>query len=126
MGTKGREIVGGHLDQVLDLLSRAFSDEWLAYYQYWIGAKVAVGRMRGIIAEELAEHAGDELKHAGMLVERIRFKTFLGISVLWTLFVYAPIVHWVWGGGFLSDLGVMDYAGGLVIHMTAGFSALVD
>ena len=43
MGTRGREIVGEHLDRVLELLNRAFADEWLAYYQYWIGAKVDEG-----------------------------------------------------------------------------------
>ena len=71
MGTKGREIVKGDLTELLKLLNKALADEWLAYYQYWVGSKVAVGRMRGIIAEELAEHAQEELKHADMLTERI-------------------------------------------------------
>jgi bacterioferritin len=71
MGTKGKAIVGVDVKKLIKLLNKALADEWLAYYQYWIGSKVAVGRMRGIIAEELAEHAGEELKHAGMLVERI-------------------------------------------------------
>jgi bacterioferritin len=52
-------------------MNKAYADEWLAYYQYWVGAKVASGRMRGIVAEELEQHAGEELKHAGMLVERM-------------------------------------------------------
>ena len=71
MGTKGREIVKMDVDKLLNLLNKAFADEWLAYYQYWIGAKVAEGPMRGLVASELEEHAGDELKHAGMLTERI-------------------------------------------------------
>ena len=71
MGTKGREIVGLNVDTLIGLLNKALADEWLAYYQYWVGSKVAVGRMRGIIAGELEEHANEELKHANMLVDRI-------------------------------------------------------
>jgi len=71
MGTKGREIVGMDISKLLKLLNKAFADEWLAYYQYWVGAKVAKGLMRGPVVAELEEHAGDELKHAGMLTERI-------------------------------------------------------
>jgi bacterioferritin len=71
MGTKGREIVGMDVNKLVGLLNKALADEWLAYYQYWIGAKVAVGPMRGAVVGELEQHAGDELKHAGMLVGRI-------------------------------------------------------
>ena len=71
MGTKGKEIVGVNVDELLKLLNKAYADEWLAYYQYWVGAKVAAGRMRGIIAGELKEHAEEELRHADMLVERM-------------------------------------------------------
>jgi bacterioferritin len=71
MGTKGREIVGVNIDELLTLMNKAYADEWLAYYQYWVGAKVAKGRMRGIIAKELEEHAQEELKHAEMLVARM-------------------------------------------------------
>lgn len=71
MGTKGKEIVGVKVNELLKLLNKAYADEWLAYYQYWIGAKVAKGPMRGLVAAELEEHASDELKHAGMLTERI-------------------------------------------------------
>jgi bacterioferritin len=71
MGTKGKEIVGMDTNELIKLLNKAFADEWLAYYQYWAGAKVARGPMRGAVTAELEEHAGDELKHAGMLVERI-------------------------------------------------------
>jgi bacterioferritin len=53
------------------MLNKAYADEWLAYYQYTVGAKVAKGPLRGPVAAELAEHAADELKHANMLTERI-------------------------------------------------------
>ena len=71
MGTKGREIVGVKLEELIKLLNKALADEWLAYYQYWAGAKVAVGRMRGIVAGELEEHAKEELAHAEMIAGRI-------------------------------------------------------
>ena len=61
----------------------------------------------------------------GAYVERIRFSAVLVFSGLWLLLVYAPVCHWVWGGGWLADLHVMDYAGGLVVHATAGVSSLV-
>ena len=59
----------------------------------------------------------------GAYVERIKFGAVLLISGLWLLIVYAPVAHWVWGGGWLAELGVKDFAGGLVVHVTAGFSA---
>ncbi len=61
----------------------------------------------------------------GAYVERIRFKAVLLFSALWLIFVYAPVAHWVWGGGFLATLGVMDFAGGIVVHLTAGIAAIV-
>ena len=61
----------------------------------------------------------------GAYVERIKFPAVLMVSAAWVLLVYAPICHWVWGGGWLQDLGVMDFAGGLVVHLSAGISALV-
>lgn len=61
----------------------------------------------------------------GAFAERIRFKPLLIFIVLWTTLIYAPIAHWVWGqGGWLKDLGVIDFAGGLVVHISAGVSAL--
>jgi bacterioferritin len=71
VGTKGKEIVKLDVENVLILLNKAFADEWLAYYQYWVGAQVAKGPMRGAVVAELNEHAEDELKHAGMLATRI-------------------------------------------------------
>ena len=61
----------------------------------------------------------------GAYVERIHFSFVIVFSVIWVLLVYAPVVHWVWGGGFLADMGVIDFAGGIVVHVTAGVSALV-
>ena len=61
----------------------------------------------------------------GAYVERMKFKAVLIFSGAWLLVVYAPICHWVWGGGWLGDRGVMDFAGGLVVHTSAGVSALV-
>ncbi|MCD4781557.1 MAG: ferritin [Candidatus Omnitrophica bacterium] len=71
MGTKGREIVGMDVNVVLDLLYKAYADEWLAYYQYWIGAKVVAGPMKDGIIAELLQHAADELRHADMVTNRI-------------------------------------------------------
>ena len=57
MGTKGRAIVGTDVDNLIETLNAALADEWLAYYQYWVGAKVAKGPMRGTVAAELVQHA---------------------------------------------------------------------
>jgi Amt family ammonium transporter len=61
----------------------------------------------------------------GAFVERMKFESVLLFSGLWLLVVYAPVAHWVWGGGWLNAMGVMDFAGGLVVHLTAGASAVV-
>jgi Amt family ammonium transporter len=61
----------------------------------------------------------------GAYAERIRFGAVVVFSSLWLLLVYAPVAHWVWGGGWLMQRGVMDFAGGLVVHATAGTSALL-
>jgi Amt family ammonium transporter len=62
----------------------------------------------------------------GAFAERMKFSAFLIFSVLWATFVYAPIAHWVWGtGGWLRNLGVLDFAGGVVVHTSSGISALV-
>jgi len=61
----------------------------------------------------------------GAYVERMKFSAIMLFSILWLLFVYAPVCHWVWGGGWMSELGVRDFAGGIVVHATAGISALV-
>jgi bacterioferritin len=71
MGTKGREIVGMDVNELLAILNRAFADEWLAYYQYWMGAKLVKGPMKDAVASELLIHATEELAHADMLAMRI-------------------------------------------------------
>ena len=61
----------------------------------------------------------------GAFVERVKFLPVLLFTAAWLLIVYAPVTHWIWGGGWLADKGVIDFAGGLVVHATAGISALV-
>ena len=61
----------------------------------------------------------------GAFVERMRFGAVLLFTALWLLLVYVPVAHWVWGGGFLAARGVLDFAGGLVVHLTAGVTALM-
>lgn len=61
----------------------------------------------------------------GAFVERIKFSAMLLFALLWTLVVYFPVAHWVWGGGWLMDMGLIDFAGGTVVHVTAGVGALV-
>jgi ammonium transporter, Amt family len=62
---------------------------------------------------------------SGAVVERMRFSAYLIFISLWALFVYAPVAHWVWGGGWLADMGALDFAGGTVVHVNAGVAALV-
>lgn len=62
---------------------------------------------------------------SGAVVERMRFGAYLAFITLWALAVYAPVAHWVWGGGWLAGLGALDYAGGTVVHINAGVSAVV-
>ena len=61
----------------------------------------------------------------GAFAERKRFKAFVVFTLLWATFVYDPVAHWVWGGGWLGQLGALDFAGGTVVHITSGVSALV-
>ena len=63
--------------------------------------------------------------YGGAVVERMKFSAMLLFSTFWLLMVYVPTCHWVWGGGWLFDMGVRDFAGGIVVHTTAGVSALV-
>ena len=62
---------------------------------------------------------------AGAFAERMKFSALLLFMTLWSIFVYAPVCHWVWGGGFLSKMGVLDFAGGTVVHINAGVAGLV-
>jgi len=60
----------------------------------------------------------------GAVVDRIKFSSLLVFSILWLTFIYSPVAHWVWGGGWLAKLGALDFAGGAVVHINAGVSAL--
>ena len=71
MGTRGREIVGVDVGELLKLLNKAFADEWFAYYQYWLGAKLVKGPMKDAVAAELLQHATEELAHAELVANRI-------------------------------------------------------
>src|SRR5512133_1508298 len=62
---------------------------------------------------------------SGAVVERMRFGPYLAFVTLWSVVVYAPVAHWVWGGGFLAKLGALDFAGGTVVHVNAAVAALV-
>jgi ammonium transporter, Amt family len=62
---------------------------------------------------------------SGAIVERMRFSAYLVFLTLWGLFIYAPVAHWVWGGGWLAKMGALDFAGGTVVHVNAGTAALV-
>ena len=62
---------------------------------------------------------------AGSVADRMRFSAFMWFAALWLIVVYVPIAHWVWGGGFLEKAGVLDFAGGTVVHLNAGVAGLV-
>jgi Amt family ammonium transporter len=62
---------------------------------------------------------------AGALADRMKFSAFITFMGAWLIFVYCPIAHWVWGGGWLGQLGALDYAGGTVVHLNAGTAGLV-
>jgi Amt family ammonium transporter len=62
---------------------------------------------------------------AGAVADRMRFSAYLLFSIGWFIFVYVPLAHWIWGGGFLASAGVLDFAGGLVVHLSAGIGGLV-
>ncbi len=62
----------------------------------------------------------------GAFADRVNFKSYMIFLVFWSILVYIPLAHWVWGGGFLQQLGVSDFAGGLVVHVSAGFAALAS
>ncbi|MBK8594605.1 MAG: ferritin-like domain-containing protein [Holophagales bacterium] len=71
MGTRGRQIVGLDVDELLRMLNAAYASEWLAYYQYWLGAKLIKGPMKDAVSAELTLHATEELGHATLLAGRI-------------------------------------------------------
>ncbi|REH38960.1 ammonium transporter [Paraperlucidibaca baekdonensis] len=110
---------GGSLQPVIGDLSKAFFQG------------IGTDSMQGDIPEIL--FAAFQMTFAiitpaliiGAFAERMKFSAMLIFSLLWTAAVYVPVAHWVWGGGFLSELGVIDFAGGITVHITAGVAALV-
>jgi Amt family ammonium transporter len=62
----------------------------------------------------------------GAFADRVNFKSYLVFLVFWSLLIYIPLTHWIWGGGFLQKMGVIDFAGGAVVHISAGFAALAS
>ncbi len=113
--------------------SLAFSEgnAWVGDLSNLFMANVTKEAMSGTIPEAL--FAGFQMTFAvitpalivGAFAERMKFSAMLLFSSIWLLVVYAPVCHWVWGGGWLSELGVLDFAGGIVVHITAGVAALV-
>ena len=93
-----------------------------------VGDALAFGRAPGGAAPQLAYHIMTAALAlavvTGALVERMRVLFFLVFGLLWVLLVYGPLARWIWGGGWLANLGVLDFAGGAVVHMSAGVTAL--
>lgn len=121
---------------LLGLFSLTFSDGGSA--QDWIGglskaffAGIGKDSLQGDIPEVL--FAAFQMTFAiitpaliiGAFAERVKFSATLVFCLLWTVAVYVPVAHWVWGGGFLAQRGVIDFAGGITVHITAGVAALV-
>jgi Amt family ammonium transporter len=116
--------------------SLAFGDGGTA--NAWIGglgkvflSGIGVGTLSGTIPEsvffmfQMTFAVITPVLIVGAYVERIKFSAVLLFSGVWIILVYGPVCHWIWGGGWLAELGVKDFAGGLVVHVTAGISALV-
>ena len=107
------------------------SNAWIGGFSKILFAGVHEGAMSGTIPESL--FAMFQMTFAvitpalviGGFAERVKFSVVLLFTVFWLLLVYIPVTHWVWGGGWLADLGVLDFAGGIVVHITAGVAALV-
>ncbi len=113
--------------------SIAFSGDgaWFGDFNNLFMAQITMESLAGTIPESL--FAAFQMTFAvitpalviGAYVERIKFSTVLIFSGLWLLVVYAPVTHWIWGGGIMAGWGVLDFAGGIVVHATAGTAALV-
>ena len=110
--TEGSGLLGGTVNAMLKGTETAFyNDTGIPMLAF-----VAFQMMFAIITPALI---------TGAFAERVNFKSWLIIMLLWSLFVYVPVAHWVWGpGGWIAAKGGLDFAGGLVVHITAGFSAL--
>ncbi|TNE75928.1 MAG: ammonium transporter [Gammaproteobacteria bacterium] len=107
------------------------SNAWIGNLQNFMFANVMEGSLSGDIPESV--FAMFQMTFAiitpaliiGAFAERMRFSAVLLFSCIWLLAVYVPVTHWVWGGGWLGEMGLLDFAGGTVVHITAGVAALV-
>ena len=112
---------------VIATRSRFPRSSWLGG---WTRLSTASDSSEGSIPHFLFALSGDLLRITAALisgadVERMRFGPYLAFITLWSILIYAPIAHWVWGGGWLSTLGALDFAGGTVVHINAAAAALV-
>jgi Amt family ammonium transporter len=116
--------------------SLAFSDggaltRWVGGLSNMFLAELSIDSMTGTIPEsvfmtfQMTFAIITPALITGALADRMKFSAVLWFMGLWSLIVYAPITHWVWGGGFLADAGVLDFAGGTVVHINSGVAALV-
>lgn len=113
--------------------SLAFSgdNEFIGDFDLLLLTELELGNMRGAFPESLyivfqlgfAVVAGALI--TGAVADRMKFSAMLWFIGIWSIVVYAPVVHWIWGGGFLKDEGVLDYAGGTIVHINAGVAGLV-
>ncbi len=118
---------------VMYLYSLAFGEgnNWIGDFSKMFMAGVGENSMVGDIPEtvfsmfQLTFAIITPALIVGAFAERMKFSAMLLFSALWVTFVYAPITHWVWGGGWLQQMGLLDFAGGTVVHVTAGIAALV-
>lgn len=112
--SEGNAYIGGTGFMLLDgMLNQSFGDAHVPHYAF-----MAFQMMFAVIAPALI---------TGAIAERVHFKAWVLMLALWSLFVYAPVAHWVWGpSGWIAALGGLDFAGGLVVHITAGVAGLVS
>jgi len=119
---------------ILFIYSLAFGDDFggvIGGFNYILFHNIKITDIEGTIPKILfatfqMTFAGIALALvSGSVVERIKFSFWMIFGVLWLTFVYAPITHWVWGGGFIGNMGALDFAGGTVIHINAGVTGLV-
>lgn len=118
---------------LIGVYSLAFGEggDWIGDFSHLMLAGIGEDTMSGTIPESLFSMF--QLTFAiitpalivGAFAERMKFSSMLIFSALWVVLVYAPLCHWVWGGGWLGERGVMDFAGGIVVHISAGVAALV-
>jgi Amt family ammonium transporter len=106
IGTLGRVLLSGLAMESTHPLAKTIPESLFMIYQMTFAA-ITVALVSGSVAD------------------RMRFSAFVWFCILWFLFVYVPVAHWVWGGGFLGSAGVIDFAGGLVVHLNCGIAGLV-